>query len=46
MEGQYIHIDNYHNSRAILISYLRNIDELKEDKYYDKDNLRWRVFNN
>ena len=46
MEGQYIHIDNYNNSRDILISYLRNIDELKEDKYYDKDNLRWRVFNN
>ena len=46
INGEYIHIDNYSNSREILISYLRNIDELRENKYYDKDNLRWRVVNN
>ena len=45
-EGEYIRIDNYDNSRDILISYLRNIDQLRENKYFDKDNLRWRVINN
>ena len=44
--GKYIRIDNYDNSRDILISYLRNIDQLRENKYFDKDNLRWRVINN
>ena len=43
--GEYIHIENNDNSRDILISYLRNIDELRENKYFDKDNLRWRVVN-
>ena len=44
--GEYIRIENDENSRDILISYLRNIDELRENKYFDKDNLRWRVVNN
>ena len=46
INGEYIRIDNVTNSRDILINYLRNIDELKENKYFDKDNLRWRVVNN
>ena len=42
-EGKYITIDGSAVSRDILINYLRNIDQLKGNKYYDKDNLRWRV---
>ena len=42
-EGEYIKIDGSAVSRDILINYLRNIDQLKGNKYYDKDNLRWRV---
>ena len=33
----------YDNSRDLFINYLRNIDQLKESKYYDKDNLRLRI---
>ena len=31
------------NSRDLFINYLRNINQLKENKYYDKDNLRMRI---
>ena len=43
VDGEYITIDEKSISRDIFINYLRKIDELKGNKYYDKDNLRWRV---
>jgi 2',3'-cyclic-nucleotide 2'-phosphodiesterase (5'-nucleotidase family) len=45
IDGEYVRVENRNNSRDMLINYLRNIDELKENKYFDKDNLRWRVVN-
>ena len=45
IDGEYISIDGKTNSRDILINYFRTIDELKGEKYYDKNNLRMRVIN-
>ena len=45
VEGKNITIEDKSNSRDILINYLRNIDELKGNKYYDENNLRLRVIN-
>ena len=43
--GKYITIEGRNITRDILINYLRNIDELKKNKYYDENNLRMRVIN-
>jgi len=40
---EYIHVGNDEITRDILINYLRNIDELKEDKYYDEEDQRMRL---
>ena len=45
IEGEYINIEGKDNSRDILINYLRYIDELKGNKYYDENNPRMRVIN-
>ena len=41
--GKYIKIGDYDTTRDILIDYLRKIDELKGDKYYNKENHRMRI---
>ena len=45
IDGQYLNINGTSISRDILINYLRTIDELKGNKYYDEKNLRMRVVN-
>ena len=45
IDGQYLNINGTSFSRDILINYLRTIDELKGNKYYDEKNLRMRVVN-
>ena len=43
--GQYVQAGDYSQSRDALITYLRNIEELKANKYYDVDNQRMRIVN-
>ena len=40
---EYIHIGNDKLSRDLLINFLRNIDELKEKVFYDKDDVKMRI---
>ena len=42
--GKYVNIENYNSTRDILIDYLRKIDELKGDKYYNSENLKMRIY--
>ena len=39
----YIQFDNYNLSRDIFINYLRNINELRGNVFYDKNNQRMRI---
>ena len=38
-----ISVGDYNTTRDILIQYLRRIEELKENKYYNKENLKMRI---
>ena len=40
---EYVHVGNDKVTRDILINFLRNIDELKSDKYFTKKDLRMRI---
>ena len=40
---EYIQIGNDKLSRDLLINFLRNIDELKENVFYDKDDVKMRI---
>ena len=40
---EYIQIGKDSLSRDLLINYLRNINELKENIFYDKENLKMRI---
>ena len=42
--GEYIKILNYNTTRDILIDYLRKIDELKGNNYYNEEDQRMRIY--
>ena len=42
-DPEYVQIGNYDTTRDALIEYLRKIDELKANKYYNKDSQKMRI---
>ena len=44
--GTYLKVNNFDNSRDLLIDYLRKIDEIKGNKYYKEENPRLRILGN
>ena len=44
--GTYLKVNNFDNSRDLLIDYLRKIDEIKSNKYYKEEDPRLRILGN